>query len=107
MLHDTRKELPPEEKESTISTPATSMYEDNQIRQKAEESSPDHDTNEGGGTADVGYASGFKLLAVVVALALSVFLVSLDLTIVATAIPKITDVSSSKQSTKKPKLTLL
>ena len=37
------------------------------------------------------YPEGARLVAIVVALALCVFLVSLDLTIVATAIPKITD----------------
>ncbi|KAL8650558.1 MAG: hypothetical protein Q9210_003750 [Variospora velana] len=37
------------------------------------------------------YPSGPRLVSIVVALALCVFLVSLDLTIVATAIPKITD----------------
>ena len=37
------------------------------------------------------YPSGLRLVFVVVALTLSIFLVSLDLTIVATAIPKITD----------------
>ncbi|KAK1825869.1 putative HC-toxin efflux carrier [Podospora conica] len=37
------------------------------------------------------YPTGFKLTFIVVALVLSIFLVSLDMTIVATAIPKITD----------------
>ena len=37
------------------------------------------------------YPDGARLVAIIVALALCVFLVSLDLTIVATAIPKITD----------------
>ncbi|KAL8856751.1 MAG: hypothetical protein Q9178_006709 [Gyalolechia marmorata] len=37
------------------------------------------------------YPSGTRLVSIVIALALCVFLVSLDLTIVATAIPKITD----------------
>ncbi|KAB5545755.1 major facilitator superfamily transporter [Coniochaeta sp. 2T2.1] len=37
------------------------------------------------------YPTGFRLAMIVVALVLAVFLVSLDLTIVATAIPKITD----------------
>lgn len=37
------------------------------------------------------YPAGARLISIVVALALCVFLVSLDLTIVATAIPKITD----------------
>ncbi|PNS20557.1 hypothetical protein CAC42_6007 [Sphaceloma murrayae] len=38
-----------------------------------------------------GYASGFRLVSIVIALVLSIFLVALDMTIVATAIPKITD----------------
>lgn len=37
------------------------------------------------------YPKSFKLVAIVVALILSIFLVSLDMTIVATAIPRITD----------------
>lgn len=37
------------------------------------------------------YPTGFKMAAIVFALVLSIFLVSLDMTIVATAIPKITD----------------
>ncbi|KAH7369278.1 major facilitator superfamily-domain-containing protein [Plectosphaerella cucumerina] len=37
------------------------------------------------------YPSGIKLVAIVVALILAIFLASLDMTIVATAIPKITD----------------
>lgn len=37
------------------------------------------------------YPSGFKLLLILVALLLSMFLVALDMTIVATAIPRITD----------------
>ncbi|KAJ9132959.1 MFS general substrate transporter [Coniochaeta hoffmannii] len=41
--------------------------------------------------ADEEYPTGFRLTMIVVALVLAVFLVSLDLTIVATAIPKITD----------------
>jgi hypothetical protein len=41
-----------------------------------------------------GYLSCFRLLAVVVALVLSMFLASLDMTIITTAIPKITGVSS-------------
>ena len=37
------------------------------------------------------YPTGFRMAAIVVALALGIFLVALDMTIVATAIPKITD----------------
>lgn len=46
-----------------------------------------------GGTEEE-YPSSFRLLAVVVALVLSMFLASLDMTIIATAIPKITGMSS-------------
>jgi hypothetical protein len=41
-----------------------------------------------------GYPSSFRLLAVVIALVLSMFLASLDMTIIATAIPKITGLST-------------
>jgi hypothetical protein len=40
------------------------------------------------------YPSSFRLLAVVIALVLSMFLASLDMTIIATAIPKITGLST-------------
>ncbi|MCJ1486454.1 hypothetical protein MMC06_006631 [Schaereria dolodes] len=42
-------------------------------------------------TDDMEYPKGFRLAAVVIALIISIFLVSLDMTIVATAIPRITD----------------
>ena len=89
------RELSPEEKQSTISTPAISMYEQNANAQKIEKSVSDNGSDqETSATAEleIEYASGLKLVAIILALALSVFLVSLDLTIVATAIPKITDV---------------
>jgi MFS transporter, DHA2 family, glioxin efflux transporter len=97
MSDNNMRELSPEEKESTISTPATSIYEPNPNNQKAEQLSPD---DKRGATSELGveYASGFKLAVVVMALALSVFLVSLDMTLVATAIPKITDVSFHKRA---------
>ena len=41
--------------------------------------------------AETIYPTGFRMAAIVVALALGIFLVALDMTIVATAIPKITD----------------
>lgn len=41
--------------------------------------------------APIEYPKSFELVAVFIALILSIFLVSLDLTIVATAIPRITD----------------
>jgi hypothetical protein len=96
MSNNTVRELSLEEKESTFSTPATSMFEPNPTSRKAQEPIADDGTEEEREfTVEnaTEYASGFKLVAVVLALALSVFLVSLDMTIVATAIPKITDVS--------------
>jgi hypothetical protein len=42
-------------------------------------------------TDDVVYPTGFKLFAIIVALCLAVFLVSLDQSIIVTAIPRITD----------------
>ncbi|KAK4031982.1 major facilitator superfamily domain-containing protein [Parachaetomium inaequale] len=41
--------------------------------------------------AETGYPSGFKLASIILALVMGIFLASLDMTIVATAIPKITD----------------
>jgi len=40
---------------------------------------------------EIVYPKGFKLVAIVLALCLAVFLVALDQTIIATAIPRITD----------------
>jgi hypothetical protein len=54
--------------------------------------------HEDGGGIEQEYPSSFRLLAVVVALVLSMFLASLDMTIIATAIPKITGVSSMSSS---------
>lgn len=60
---------------------------------KAEHSSPDDvpemDTLSRIATSD--YPHGFKIAFIMVALVLSIFLVALDMTIVATAIPRITD----------------
>jgi MFS transporter, DHA2 family, glioxin efflux transporter len=97
MSANAMKESTPQEKETTLSSPATSMNEPNIDLQKEHELIAHDDTvnreeNVDESGVEVEYASGFRLAAVVVALALSVFLVSLDMTIVATAIPKITDV---------------
>lgn len=48
-------------------------------------------------TASSELPHAFKLFSIMLALALSIFLVSLDMTIVATAIPKITDEFHSLQ----------
>ena len=61
---------------------------------KANTTSDKKETHEEGDPDAVllgGYPEGARLVAIIVALALCIFLVSLDLTIVATAIPKITD----------------
>ena len=55
----------------------------------SEEDAPDIDPLERVATSD--YPHALKLTFVVVALVLSIFLVALDMTIVATAIPRITD----------------
>jgi hypothetical protein len=44
-----------------------------------------------GAAVETVYPTGLRMAAIVVALALGIFLVALDMTIVATAIPKITD----------------
>jgi hypothetical protein len=96
MSNDTVRELSYEEKDSTFVTPATSMFDTSPNSRKEQESIAGDSTEEEREPTvknSIGYASGFKLVAVVLALALSVFLVSLDMTIVATATPKITDVS--------------
>ncbi|KND91555.1 Pantothenate synthetase [Tolypocladium ophioglossoides CBS 100239] len=54
-------------------------HQDNPTKEQSDELSEDE------------YPSGIKMVFIVVALVLSVFLLSLDMTIVATAIPKITD----------------
>lgn len=52
-----------------------------------ESSPPDKEHDEG----DIEYAQGLKLVLILSALCLAVFLVALDQTIISTAIPKITD----------------
>ena len=97
MSNNAMRESNPEDKESTPSTPASSVYMRNPNSQNeqvsVQENGPEKEEIAADGPTEVEYASGFRLAAIVAALALSVFLVSLDLTIVATAIPKITDVS--------------
>ena len=77
------KETEDKEGDQAVGTP-TKL--DEKVEQPAgDESSPTQET------AEVEYPQGLRLGAIVVALILAIFLVSLDLTIVATAIPKITD----------------
>ena len=59
-------------------------------KESDKDTTSDNDKGQGKPKPDE-YPSGLRLVFVVLALVLSIFLVSLDLTIVATAIPKITD----------------
>ena len=82
------------EKEKDTSSPAMRDDVRAQSQQiKTEEISPDNSQDMDNLTriATADYSHGFKLAFIVVALALSIFLVALDMTIVATAIPRITD----------------
>jgi hypothetical protein len=57
-----------------------------------DETPKDIGKTEGGAEEDTSdYPTGFKLVTLIIALCLAVFLVALDQTIIATAIPKITD----------------
>ncbi|KAK7421865.1 hypothetical protein QQZ08_009743 [Neonectria magnoliae] len=85
----------PEEQERPVSTASTLRGED-LVNEKKQD---DGATTDGDGTLDgldeeidtTEYPTGFKMFFIVLALVLSIFLVALDMTIVATAIPKITD----------------
>lgn len=88
---DPKKELDPtyarstapdvaNEKENGESSRKTSTHDDHEKQEKPDSSNAESDE----------YPTGTRLIFIVVALVLSIFLVSLDLTIVATAIPKIT-----------------
>ena len=80
-----------------VSSPATSqsplghshpLQNETQSEKVSKESKRDSDSFE---IEKVEYPHAFKLAFIIVALVLSVFLVALDMTIVATAIPRITD----------------
>ena len=82
------------EKAAEASAETTSTEKDTESTNEAEKvpthrDDEDQDELERIATAD--YPQAFKLAFIVVALVLSIFLVALDMTIVATAIPKITD----------------
>lgn len=71
--------------------PDEKTYSDKTISVNDIDSSREKQTSEDADTDDSEYPTGARLAAIITALALAVFLVSLDLTIVATATPKITD----------------
>ncbi|KAL7908475.1 major facilitator superfamily domain-containing protein [Trichoderma velutinum] len=64
---------------------------DRKISDREMDSSLETPTSQDAEIANSEYPAGARLAAIITALALAIFLVSLDLTIVATAIPKITD----------------
>ncbi|WYZ45128.1 hypothetical protein EsH8_VIII_000444 [Colletotrichum jinshuiense] len=76
-------------------TSSPSMLADDEINEKKEETGTATDEEAGSTqpteTKAAVYPTGIRLTFIVVALVLSIFLVALDMTIVATAIPKITD----------------
>ncbi|KAF4982067.1 hypothetical protein FZEAL_2254 [Fusarium zealandicum] len=90
----TKLEVPraPEHPESTTST-----LQGDEVTHEKKEQQEDEDIADGtvdGGDEELNedeYPAGIKMFFIVLALVLSVFLFSLDLTIVATAIPKITE----------------
>ena len=77
----TTEAVPP--KESTIEN-STTEDEKHLAEDETKEAKPE-------GEDEIEYPSGVKLFVISIALCLSVFLVALDNTIIATAIPKITD----------------
>ncbi|KDN71340.1 putative major facilitator superfamily transporter [Colletotrichum sublineola] len=73
-------------------TPAVNVqHDDNTKPTNLEAEKIDHEWAVGDGDDAATYPSGFKLAVIVLSLVLAIFLASLDMTIVATAIPKITD----------------
>ncbi|KAK4245176.1 major facilitator superfamily-domain-containing protein [Corynascus novoguineensis] len=84
------------EKEQPGSTPTATLdlTTPSASNEKLEERTSVQATNDGkqaGNDAAIKYPSGFKLASIILALIMGIFLASLDMTIVATAIPKITD----------------
>ena len=83
------------EKAAEASAETTSTEKDTESINDAEKvpthNDEDEDENNLERIATEDYPKAFKLAFIVVALVLSIFLVALDMTIVATAIPKITD----------------
>ena len=85
----------PHEKAEETSSQVTSDGNDSNLDHDPEKVPTRNDDDKNGETltriATADYPKAFKLAFIVVALVLSIFLVALDMTIVATAIPKITD----------------
>ncbi|KAI4121310.1 MAG: hypothetical protein LQ338_006441 [Usnochroma carphineum] len=86
--------LDPDSEPSSIHVPSTApdvVYEKESGKNMANDNDERQEKSGSDDAKPDEYPSGLRLVFVVLALVLSIFLVSLDLTIVATAIPKITD----------------
>jgi MFS family permease len=75
----------------SLSTPPNASSSNHSISQSEKEAGKETEEQTPDSSDDDLYPKSFRLAAIVIALVLSVFLVSLDMTIVATAIPRITD----------------
>lgn len=86
--HKPQTESPTNEASATDTLEAST---DTQTNEKSTRLHTNYGEGDSQGPKDDQYPSGSKLFFVVAALVLAIFLASLDMTIVATAIPKITD----------------
>ncbi|GAB1313725.1 hypothetical protein MFIFM68171_03935 [Madurella fahalii] len=83
---------PPDPPDETTSTRVPSALGDKEAGTgSGDAKDASNATNHAQAASDDGYPQGIKLACIILALVLGIFLASLDMTIVATAIPKITD----------------
>ncbi|MCJ1474940.1 hypothetical protein MMC13_003600 [Lambiella insularis] len=109
-MYDKELHVPKTAADEEASTRATSLYDDStsqsrplsQLDPEMEAKDPEKEPTLERTTADLKtpdspspeaseYPAGFRLVGIVLALVVTIFIVSLDLTIIATAIPRITD----------------
>ncbi|KAL6797194.1 major facilitator superfamily domain-containing protein [Trichoderma sp. SZMC 28013] len=91
---DSKGEFASEQRHSSLAVASTADEKDSgdrKISDRETGSSAETPTSQDTEIDNSEYPTGSRLVAIITALALAIFLVSLDLTIVATAIPKITD----------------
>ncbi|OCK75213.1 MFS general substrate transporter [Lepidopterella palustris CBS 459.81] len=93
-IRDDEKNDPPVERElakDVAIAGEASVLEDEQQQQQQQQQEEDGEDGEDGEDSEHEYPKSFKLLMISIALCLSVFCMALDNTIIATAIPRITD----------------
>ncbi|KAF2149849.1 putative MFS transporter [Myriangium duriaei CBS 260.36] len=99
--HDEGLKVPPTAPANQDFASSRSSLSENEKEQHDEHELSQHAGQTDGGALEpvvtAGYASGARLISIVIALVLAMFLVALDMTIVSTAIPKITDQFHSLQ----------